>query len=240
MKGGMYHFRQSLGIALKTRWVAPYLLIPPMLAIIVRLGILVPPSLQSLELLPWGNTSLALWHASFLVALISGIESCLFLSGIWESRWMLNSLALPVKRASAFWGPFLAVLTVSTSVYALTVGAVLAALPGMRVFPLTLLLLETYVPVLWAVSVGAFLGMLTSRTGAVVLMIAWFVAGSVPLERISHVPVWVTRLLPPLGSLVSSGINLPESLLLASILLVHALLALVGGRILFELSLSRN
>ncbi|OPL18815.1 MAG: hypothetical protein AVO35_12930 [Candidatus Aegiribacteria sp. MLS_C] len=241
MKGcNTYHFRESVSILLRTKWVGPYLLIPPMLAFMVYAEAFLAAHGAG-GMAAFGNRMvLAVWNASFLLALVAGIKSCLFFSGCWGSDWFRNSMALPVSRSSGYWGPYLAVLTVSTAVFILTVGAVVAALPGTARFSMTHLIGQAYLPVAWAVSMGAFLGILTTGTGAAVFFSALLLLGFASGLPSISVPEWMLYLIPPLGRLMTRGMEYPQGLYVSIGLAGHAAFFSMLGRILYGAALRRR
>ena len=235
-----YHFRESINILLKTKWIGPYLLVPPILAFIVYAEAYLSThgvtGIFNIE----QRTVLAIWNGSLLLTLVTGIKSCMFFSGIWESSWFRNSLALPVSRSSGFWGPYLAVLSVASIIFILTIGAVAAALPEPGRFPLLQIIAESYVPVVWAVSTGAFLGILTKGTAGsmffTALLLLGFLAG-LPLARL---PEWLYAVIPPVGRLMTLGLKYPQGLIQMSVLILHSAVVLILGRILFGIGSKRR
>jgi len=241
MKGrNTYYFRESISILLRTKWVGPYLLVPPMLAFMVYaesyLSAHGVTGIFNLE----QRTILAIWNGSLLLALIAGIKSCMFLSGIWESGWFRNSLALPVKRSSGFWGPYLAVLSVVTGVFVLTIGAVAAAIPDPGRFPLLKVVVESYIPVLWAVSIGAFLGVLTKGTAGSIFFSALLLLGFLTGLPVARLPEWLYTVIPPVGRLMTLGLNYPEGLTFTMTLIIHSAVVLLLGRILYGIGAKRK
>ncbi len=241
MKGrNTYHFRDSVNVLLKTRWVSPYLLVPPVLAFMVYAeaylsahGITGVFNLEQ-------RTVLAIWNGSLLLTLIAGIKSCLFFSRMWESEWFRNSLALPVSRSSAFWGPYLAVLIVVSVVFVLTLGAVSAALPEPGNFPLLQVIVESYVPVVWAVSMGAFLGILTTGTAGSVFFSALLLLGFLTGLPVARFPEWTYTVIPPVGRILSMGLQYPKGVFQVVILILHSVVFLILGRLLFGIGSKRR
>lgn len=235
-----YHFRESINILLKTKWIGPYLLVPPILAFIVYAEAYLSThgvtGIFNIE----QRTVLAIWNGSLLLTLVAGIKSCMFFSGIWESSWFRNSLALPVSRSSGFWGPYLAVLSVASIIFILTIGTVAAALPEPGRFPLLQIIAESYVPVVWAVSTGAFLGILTKGTAGsmffTALLLLGFLAG-LPLARL---PEWLYAVIPPVGRLMTLGLKYPQGLIQMLVLILHSAVVLILGRILFGIGSKRR
>lgn len=235
-----YFFRESVQLLLRTKWVGPYLLIPPMLAFMVYAeAFLAAHGFAGISTLGQ-RTILAIWNGSFLLALVAGIKSCLFFSGTWGAPWFRNSLSLPVSRSSGYWGVFLAVLTVSSCVFILTIGAVIAALPGPLRFPLLHVVGESYLPVLWAVSLGAMLGILTTGTGGAVFLVALLILGFIAGMPLAAVPSWLHLVIPPLGRLMTLGMRYPEGLYQALALLAHSAFYLLVGRLLYGTAISRK
>ncbi len=241
MKGrNTYFYRESVNLLLRTKWVSPYLLVPPMLAFMVYAeAFLATHGVAGISTLGQ-RTVLAIWNGSFLLALIAGIKSCLFFSGTWGAGWFRNSLALPVSRSSGYWGVYLAVLTVATGVFILTIGAVIAALPGPWRFPLVQIIGESYLPVLWAVSMGAFLGVLTPGTGGAFFFTSLILLGFTAGLPLVSIPGWLSYVIPPLGRLMTLGMRYPQGLYQAVAILLHSSFFLVMGRLLFGIAVRRK
>jgi hypothetical protein len=241
MKGrNTYHFRESIIILLKTKWVAPYLLLPPMLAFMVYAeSFLSAHGIAGIFTMEQ-RTVLAIWNGSLLLTLIAGIKSCLFFSGIWESSWFRNSLSLPVSRSSGFWGPYLAVLSVVSVIFILTTGAVLAALPQPGRFPIFQIIAESYIPVIWAISIGAFLGILTTGTAGSMFFSALLLIGFLVGLPIARLPEWIYVVVPPVGRIMTLGLQYPQGLIQTGILILHSTAVLILGRILYGIALKRR
>jgi len=241
MKGhNTYHFRESIIILLKTKWVGPYLILPPMLAFMVYAeSYLSTHGITGIFTMEQ-RTILAIWNGSLLLTLIAGIKSCLFFSGIWESSWFRNSLALPVSKSSGFWGPYLAVLSVVSIIFILTIGAVLAALPQPGRFPIFQIVAESYIPVVWAVSMGAFLGILTSGTAGSIFFTALLLLGFLTGMPITRVPEWVSVVIPPVGRIMTLGLVFPQGLIQTAILITHSITVLLLGRFLYGIGSRRK
>ncbi len=242
MSGRMvFYYKSSILLLLRTRWMGPYLLLPPMLAFMVYaeayLSAQGVTGIFTLE----QRTVLAIWNASLLLTLIAGIKSCLFFSRFWGSFWFRNSLSLPVSRSSGFWGPFLATLSVATVMYFLTTGAVIAALPETGRFPWVQVLAELYVPVIWAVSAGALLGLITSGTAGslffIALVLLGFLTGMPSLYPSSG---WLQVVVPPVGRIMTLSLVFPSGLMQAIILLTHSAVALMLGRFLYSVGIKRR
>lgn len=241
MRTRTFHFRQSLDILMRARWVGPYLLIPPMLAFMVYAeGYLTAHGFTG-SFSMHQRTVLALWNATLLLTLASGIKACLFFSNLWGSRWFRNSLALPVSRASGYWGPVLAVLAVSLGMYALATTAVAAALPGVGGFPWVRVLAGSSMPVVWAVCLGALLGLLTTGPSASVLfsalMLLGFLAG-LPLDPL--LPDWALLIVPPVGRIMTESLRMTAGMEPTGMLLIHATAALAVGRLLYGMGIGRR
>lgn len=242
MKGRTtFYFRESFNLLLKTRWISPYLLVPPMLAFMVYAEAYLSAhgvtGIFTLE----QRSLLAVWNASLLITLIAGIKSCLFFSKLWGSRWFRNSLSLPVSRSSGFWGPFLATLSLATIIFILTTGAVIAALPEIERFPWLLVLAESYVPVVWAVSIGALLGMLTSGAAGSMFFTAILLLGFLTgMPTISAFPGYLQIIVPPVGRIMTLSLVFPKGLLQTTILLLHSTIALTFGRFLYGIGTKRR
>ena len=235
-----YHFRESIIILLRTKWVGPYLILPPMLAFMVYAeSYLSSHGITGIFTMEQ-RTVLAIWNGSLLLTLIAGIKSCLFLSGIWESNWFRNSLALPVSRSSGFWGPYLAVLSVVSVIFVLTTGAVLAALPEPGRFPVFQIIAESYIPVVWAVSMGAFLGLLTTGTAGSIFFTALLLIGFLAGMPIVRMPEWIFVLIPPVGRIMTVGLVFPQGLIQTGILIIHSIVFLILGRFLYGIGSKRR
>lgn len=241
MKGrNTYHFRESISILLKTKWIGPYLLIPPMLAFMVYAEAFLSShgvtGIFNLE----QRTVLAIWNCSLLLTLFAGIKSCMFFSEMWESRWFRNSLSLPVSRSSGFWGPYLAMLSVVSIIFILTIGAVAAALPEPGRYPLLQIIAESYIPVVWAVSIGAFLGILTKGTAGSMFFTALLLLGFLTGLPIVRLPELVYFLIPPVGRIITLGLIYPHGLIQTIVLILHSVVVLILGRILFDIGSKRR
>ena len=241
MKGQItYYFRESISILLKTKWVGPYLLVPPMLAFMVYAEAYLAAhgitGIFSLE----QRTVLAIWNASLLLTLIAGIKSCLFFSSIWGSSWFRNSLSYPVSRSSGFWGPYLAVLSIITCIFILTTGAVVAALPEPGRFSFLRIITESYIPVVWAVSIGAFLGILTTGAAGSMFFSALLLLGFLAGLPVARLPEWLCVVIPPVGRIMTLGFQYPQGLIRVVILILHSAAVLMLGRFLFGIALKRK
>ena len=157
MRKNMFFFRESTDYLMRISWVAPYLLVPPLLAFLVYVEDFLAWKGLAVFHTPDARLTIALWNATLLLTLITGIRSCFFFSRFFSGEWFRNALSLPVRKSSGFWGPFLAVLLISSAAYVLTMAAILAALPFPVVFPWAATIISTFVPVLWAVCLGIFL-----------------------------------------------------------------------------------
>lgn len=236
-----FHYKNSILLLLRTRWVGPYLLLPPMLAFMVYAedylsaqGVIGIFNLEE-------RAVLAIWNASLLLTLIAGINSCMFFSRIWGSFWFRNSLSLPADRSSGFWGPFLAALSVVTAMYLLTTGAVIAALPDVDQFPWFQVLTKLFAPVIWAVSAGALLGIITSGIAGsfffVALMLLGFLTG---LPSLFASYEWLQVVVPPVGRIVTSSLVSSGGLTQVIILLSHSVIALTLGKLLYSIGIKRR
>lgn len=239
--GKSFYFRESMDTLMRARWVAPYLLVPPMLAFMVFAESYLSSHGVTGDFTMEQRTVLAIWNASLLLTLIAGVKSCLFFSNLWGSRWFRNSLALPVSRASGYWGPYLAVLCVSIGMFILATGAVIVALPQVERFPWLQVLAGSGTPVIWAVSVGALLGMLTTGAAASILFVAitlvGFLAG-IAVEPL--MPDWVLFSLPPVGRIMTMSLVFPQGLHQAALLLVHSAAAVLIGRMFYGRGMERR
>jgi hypothetical protein len=235
-----FYFRESISTLLKTKWIGLYLLIPPILALMVYTEAYLSAHGVTGAFSVEQRTVLAIWNGSLLLTLIAGIKSCMFFSRMWGSDWFRNSLSLPVNRPSGFWGPYLAVLAVATGIFLLTTGAVVAALPEPSRFSILQIILESYIPVAWAVSIGAFLGILTTGIAASiffsVLLLLGFVTG-LPLARL---PEWFYAVIPPIGRIMTLGLVYPRGLIQVAILIVHSAAVVIIARTLFGIGLIRK
>lgn len=230
----------SISILLKTKWIGPYLLLPPMLAFMVYAeSYLSAQGITGVFTLEQ-RAVLAIWNGSLLLSLIAGIKSCLFFSKMWESSWFRNSLALPVTRSSGFWGPYLAVLSVVSVVFILTTGAVVAALPESERLHVFQILAESFVPVAWAVSMGAFLGILTTGTAGSVFFSALLLLGFLAGFPIASLPEWLYVVIPPVGRIMTMGLMYPEGIIQTGILILHSAVILILGRFLYGIGSKRK
>jgi len=241
MKGrNTYHFRESIMLLLKTKWISPYLLLPPMLAFMVYSeAYLSAHGITGIFTLEQ-RAVLAIWNGSLLLTLIAGIKSCMYFSGTWGSSWFRNSLALPVSRSSGFWGPYLAVLSVVSVIFILTTGAVVAALPDSGRFSVFQIIIESYIPVVWAVSMGAFLGILTTGTAGSMFFSALLLLGFLSGLPIVRLPEWIYAVIPPVGRIMTLGLLYPQGIIQTAVLLLHSAVFLILGRLLFGIGSKRK
>jgi hypothetical protein len=238
-----FFYRESMDYLVRISWVAPYLLIPPLLAFLIYLeGFLGQKGLGAFYA-PEARFSLSLWNAALLLALITGIKTCLFFSRHLSRRWFRNALSLPVGKGSGYWGPLLAVLTISSAAYALTIAAILAALPSDTGFPWAAAILNSYVPLLWAVCFGAFLGTVTSGGAAaymftavmaVSLLVGFHMDGGGALLGI------IVRIMPPLGLGMARNLSSPGDLAFSSMLVIHSAMSLLAGVLVYSIRLRRS
>ncbi len=235
MRRCAFYFRESLDYVVKINWIAPYLLVPPLLAFLIYVeGTLGAKGLAAFYA-PEARLTLSLWNATLLLALITGIKTCLFFSKFHSSRWFRNSLALPVGRLSGFLEPLAAVMVISSGAYVLTMAAILAALSGMGAFPWVAALISSFIPIIWAVCFGAFLGVFTTGGAAAYMFVAVMATslltgfpsdpGSAS-ETIAHV-------LPPLGRSMAGSLVDPSALGYSVLLLIHSLCALLAGALVY-------
>jgi hypothetical protein len=242
MRKCTFFYRESMDYLLRINWLAPYLLVPPLLAFLIYLeGFLGQKGLGVLYA-PEARLSLSLWNAALLLSLITGIKTCLFFSDFLSTKWFRNSLAQPVGMVSGFWGPMLAVLTVSSAAYILTMAAILAALPSTFGFPWVAALLNSYVPIIWAVCLGALLGTLTTG-GAAAYMFVIVLAMSLLAGFLSETGALVTvisRILPPLGKSMADSLSDPGALTYSALLIIHCVLALLAGALVYTIRLQRS
>ena len=233
--GASFYYRQSVNILLRTRWIGPYLLIPPLLAFVVYAESYLSVNGITQAFTSQQRAALAIWNGSLIIALIAGIKSCLFFSRLWGADWFLNSLSLPVKRSWGFWGPFMGVLTVATGVFALTTSAVIAALPDQGAISIAGTVADSWLTVFWAVSMCAFLGVLTSGGAGALFFSALLTVSLISQITMLRLPGWVYYLLPPAGKFrYPAGIG--SDLVLAA----HALLFLALARLLYRLGTKRR
>lgn len=231
-----------MNLLIRAKWAGAYLLVPPLLAFMVYTeGYLAAHEVAGV-FSPHQHTVLAVWNASLLLTLIAGIKSCLFFSKLWGGNWFRNSLSLPVSRASGYWGPYLAVLSVATVMYLLTTVAVVAALPDIHEFPWTQVLVESYAPVIWSVSIGALLGILTSGASASVLFTALLLIGFLTgLPSLFSSSWWWLRIIaPPIGRIMSLSLAFPKGIMQIVILLAHSAVVLFLGRLLYGIGTKRK
>ncbi|MBD3369374.1 hypothetical protein GF402_03310 [Candidatus Fermentibacteria bacterium] len=246
MAGRSFFLRETIDSLLSAKWISTYLLVPPILALLVfiesylnQVGIAGPFAVGE-------RITLALWNASLLLTLIAGVQSSVFFSGSFGSNWFRNSLALPVPRWTGYWGSFLGFLVIVTGVFALTISAIVAALRSPTQFPWLESLLVVYVPLLWGVSAGLLLGILTTAGAAVFLFVGIMtvgLAGGLPWA-LARVPEWAGRLfrvlVPPLGSALSANMSSPGNIRALVPLLAHAAVALALGYLLYSVGIKRR
>jgi hypothetical protein len=242
MRKCSFFYRESMDYLVKISWVAPYLLVPPLLAFLIYLeGFLGQKGLGAFYA-PEARLTLSLWNATLLLSLITGIRTCLFFGSFQSRKWFRNAQSLPVGRLSGYWGPMLAVLTISSAAYALTMAAILAALPSSGIFPWGPAILGSYVPLIWAICFGAMLGTLTTGGAAaymfVVVMAVSLLAGFIT-ESGTAVSV-VSRILPPLGKSMADSLSRPGALAYSVLLVIHSVLSLLTGAIVYLLRLRKS
>ncbi len=242
MKKCAFFYRESMDYLIRISWVAPYLLVPPLLAFLIYLeGFLGQKGLGAFYA-PEARLTLSFWNAALLLSLITGIKTCLFISGFQSKRWFRNALALPVGRISGYWGPVLAVLTISTAAYIITMAAILAALPSTGSYPWVAAILSSYAPMIWAVCFGALLGTLTSGGAAaymfVVVMAMSLLAGF--LSDAGPLISMITRILPPLGKSMADSLSNPGALAHSGLLIIHSIITLLAGALVYIFRLRRR
>jgi hypothetical protein len=242
MRKCSFFYRESMDYVIRISWVAPYLLVPPLLAFLIYLeGFLGQKGLGAFYA-PEARLTLSFWNAGLLLSLITGIKSCLFFDGFVSRRWFRNAQALPVSRLSGFWGPLLAITTIAASAFALTMAAILAALPVSGTFPWGPVILSASVPVVWAICFGALLGTATTGGAAaymfVVVMIVSLLTGLV--QDTGPVVSIASRILPPLGRSMAASLSFPWQLSQSLLLMVHAVFSLLAGAFVYLYRLGRR
>lgn len=227
---------------MQARWMIPYLLIPPALAVLVftesYLGVEGIAGMFTIH----QRSILALWNVSFLISLIAGVGSCLFFSGLWGNSEFIDSLSRFSKSISGYWSPVFAFISVSSAVYSLASLLIVLILPGEEYLLWLRISLIFYVPVLWSICVGALMGLLTTGgAGAfffVVLFLFSFFSGMAPIYAFS---LRTMVIIPPIGLIMKETFNDAALGYLFSIILgIHCLILLGIGRILFVIGLRRN
>jgi hypothetical protein len=242
MRKCLFFYRESMDYVVRISWVAPYMLVPPLLAFLIYLeGFLGQKGLGAFYA-PEARLTLSFWNASLMLSLITGIKTCLFVSDFHSRRWFRNAQALPVSRLSGFWGPMMAIVTISAAAFGLTMAAILAALPVSMTFPWGPVILSASIPLAWAVGFGAFLGTLTSAGAAaymfVVVMIVSLLTGFI--QDVGPAVSTTAWILPPLGRSMAISLSFPWNLSYSMILAAHTIFSLLAGALVYLFRLRRG
>lgn len=238
-----FYFSKTLRLLARSKWMFPYLLIPPTLALLVYTeGFLAAEGIAGVYTI-YQRSILALWNISFLFSLITGMTSCLFFSNFWGDSQFLGLLSQYSKKFSGYWSPVFAFLSVSIIMYSLSSMLIVLLLPGAEFLPWMRIAAIFYAPVLWSSCIGAFLGLLT-KGGAgsfffVVFFLFSFFVGMSPL--LSSFARIMAIIIPPVGLIMKETfVNSGTGYLFSIILIIHCLIILGIGRILFAIGLKRS
>ncbi len=243
IKGYGFYYSKAMRSLTQVRWMLPYLLVPPMLALLVYTeGFLAAEGIPGIYTLHQRSV-LALWNISFLISLITGISSCCFFSGFWGDSDFVPSLSRFSKKISGYWSPVFAFISISAVVYFLASALIVLVLPGSEHVSLIRIGVHFFAPVLWSVCIGVLLGLLTTGwAGSVcftVLFLFFYFLGLTYIPA-SGSMLFVT-LLPPIGLLMKEAFsNTSIEYLFSIILLIHCLVILGAGRILYTIALRRS
>jgi len=240
-----FYFREAFERLSSPSRLAPYLLVPPLLALTVTMQNTVPAMSWLLPLLApqnpvWGRLGLALWNASLVAALLSGIIGTGFFPSTFGSGWFRSCLALPAGRSAAYWQTALVHLLISACVLALTWAAIITALHVPPGFPLVATLAGGLALLLWTACFSAFAGLLAPSWGAGMLQAGLAFAGLVaaPASAVALAqPLSIGDLaMPPLGRMVIRGMAGWPDWVAAAVLFGQALFFAVAGLLIFRLS----
>jgi hypothetical protein len=240
MKG--FYFREALDRLLASGRLAPFLLVPPLLALTVSLENTFPAMSWLIPVFEpsdpaRGRLGFALWNAILVTSLLSGITGAAFFHGTFGSGWFRSCLALPAGKASAYWSTVFAHFLVSVCILALTSGAIIAALHVPEGFPLFMTIAGGIAVLSWTTAFSAFAGLLAPSWGAAVLQ-AGIAFGSFALARPQldalFSPLGLSDLiLPPLGRMAARGMpGWPDGYATLA-LLCHAAFFALAGALLF-------
>lgn len=224
-------FREALDGLLQPSRLAPYLLVPPLLALMVT-AIAETPQLSPARA---GELTLALSCAACAVSLVAGYLLASQSSRNWSSGWFRGVLMLPGARDRAYWMPLLAHLLVAGCVLALTCAAIIAAVPDLGI-PWGMLG-SCAVSLAWSSGAALLAAAVTGPGGASVLTASIVVVSYLPMFERSWLagaaPPWA---LPVFGRLALAGADAGEVLLAASI---QAVLLALAGWLVFRMQAGR-
>lgn len=244
-----FYLKEAFERLMSPGMLAPFLLVPPLLAVTVNLE----TSFSSLAgLLPVfeqvdaekGRLAVALWNATAVIALLSGMTGARFFSGTFAAGWFRSCLALPAHRSGAFWSTALAHFVISVCVYALTSAAIIAAISVPSGFPLAMTLAGSLIVLVWTTAFSAFAGVLAPAWGAGLLQ-AGVALGSLALARVNvddlfRLLATSSLVLPPLGRVIARGMACWPDARAMLVLLVHAAVFSCLGCLLLEIAIRRR
>jgi len=231
-----FHWREALERFLMPGNLAPYLLVPPMLAGLIGLetggGVL--STLISVPATPdpiLAKYGLVLWNAAAVTSLVAGLTGASFFSRTFGSPSYVSILALPAGRSSAYWSAALIHAFIASIVYTITFITAVSALHPPSAVPLIPIYMGGFSMVLWSCSISCLAGMLTSPAGAALLFVgAGVSAMAAPWGSAGLITPPLTRVL------ASATTCLPDWTATAS-LAAHAVLAALSGWLLFLLAI---
>ncbi|MBN1433750.1 hypothetical protein JW921_03265 [Candidatus Fermentibacterales bacterium] len=230
---------ENLDALMRAKWLLPYLLVPPLLAVIAHLeSSLVQGGVVAIYTHK-ARMTLTIWNGAILLGAISGVQASLYFSSLFRSDWLRASIALPLARCRAYWGALLAVLLVAMVAFTFTIGALVAALPRYGAYPWASVVLSTFALVTWVVCVSAFLGVianaLSSSIFILTMMTVSFVLASPSVIEYHYGGAGTPALalflhaLPPIGMSFFATLGDPWHYVYPMVLVGHSALAAVLG-----------
>jgi hypothetical protein len=244
-----FFFREASERLLYPGMLAPFLLVPPLLAVTVNLettvsslgGIL--PVFEPVDA-DRGRLAVALWNATVVVALLSGVNGARFFSGTFRAGWFRSCLALPVNRSGAFWSTALAHFLISVCVLALTGAAIIAAVSVPAGFPLILTIIGALTVLFWTTAFSAFAGVLSPGWGAGLLQagiaLGSLVLAPVDVDQLFRLLGLSNLILPPLGRIIARGMACWPDVRALLVLMAHAAVFSCLGSLLLEIAIRRR
>ena len=238
-----YFLLENLDGLMRAKWLLPYLLVPPLLAIITHLeSSLVAGGFVAIYTHK-ARLTLTIWNGAILLGAISGVQASLYFSSTFRSSWMKASLALPVRRSGAYVGALVAMLLVTLVAFVFTIGALVAALPAYGAYPWFNVVLSACTLIVWAVSVSALLGVVANAFSSSAFILTCM-AVSLVLASPSVVQHYadagsgtlnlILSLLPPIGLSFFETLSNPWHYWFPLALIGHAVLAAALGCYLFS------
>ena len=237
-----FHLPENLDGLMRAKWLLPYLLVPPLLAVITHLeASLVEAGLVTV-LTHKARLTLTIWNGAILLAAISGVQASLYFATTFRSCWLKASLALPVKRCRAYWGALIAVALISMIAFALTAGALVAALRSYGSYPWANILLSASSLILWVICASALLGTVANAFSSSIFILST-IAASILLSSPAVVAYHsqggsstlsvLLAVLPPIGRSFYATLGNPWHYTYPLVLLAHAAAAASLGVVIF-------